>query len=117
MGDKKDKQVFTETLQGLKIARDVFGTPIVEGEIILYAVMSGHSIDWRVGKILEVVRKKDQWSRETLKLKVRRAEKGWRSKNFEWTLQEKHSYLTNVNNAFVLTDPKPEIAELFKDVE
>ncbi len=116
MNDKKDKQVFTETLKGLEIARDVFGTPIVEGEIILYAVMSGHSIDWRVGKILEVIRKKDVWDRDTLKLKVRRATKGWGTKSQDWTLQDKHSYLTNVNNAFVLTDPKPEITELFKDI-
>ncbi len=123
MNDAKDKQIFKDTLTGKTIARDVFNTPMIEGEILLHAA-GGHRPEMRVLKILEVRNKtKRRYSMRNqtgktyveVSLKVRRATKGWRKKN-DWTLQERHSFITSLDNCIVLTDPKPEILELFKDV-
>ncbi len=123
MNDAKDKQVFIDSLNGKKIARDVFGTPIIEGEIILHAAGGGTTPEMRVLKILEVRNKESTgWHNGKrnqtfmkVSLKVRRATKGWRSN--DWTLQERASFITSLKNCIVLTDPKPEILELFKDVK
>ena len=119
----KNKQVFKDTLTGKTIARDVFDTPMVEGEFLLHAA-GGHRPEMRVLKILEV-RNKLEWvggyggtprrQHTIVSLKVRRATKGWSKKN-SWTLQDRHSFITSLENCIVLTDPKPELVELFKDV-
>jgi len=115
----KDAHVFKQTLKGLWTPLDVFGTPMVVGEILLYATGGGSGgIDWRVGKIVEIIEREESWSHSTTKkMKMKRAVKGYnRAKGVIWELQERYAYLTNVENAFVLTHPKPEIVELFKDV-
>lgn len=118
MSIEKDKKVFQDKLKGNWIPEDIFGTPMVVGEILLYATGGGGSaISWRVGKILEVVVKENEWGDVTHKLKMRRAEQGWRVEDKKWELMAKPSYLTNVHNAFVLTHPEPEVAKLFKDVK
>lgn len=120
---EKDKQVFKDTLTGKTIARDVFGTPMVEGEILIHAT-GGTSAEMRVLKILLV--RNTQKSRggyggrplesfTEVSLKVRRATKVWRSKN-DWVLQDRHSFITTLQNCVVITDPTPAILELFKDV-
>lgn len=123
MSTEKDKQVFKDTLTGKTIARDVFGTPMVEGEIILHAA-GGQTPEMRVLKILEVRNKEktgyhfgktnQRWTE--VSLKVRRAERGWSGKG-TWTLQERPSFITTLQNCIVLTSPKPEILDLFKDVK
>lgn len=118
MNTKKDKKIFADKLKGNWIPEDIFGTPMVVGEILLYATGGGGSaISWRVGKIIEVVTKENHWGEPTHKLKMRRAEQGWRIKDKEWELMERPSYLSNVHNAFVLTHPDPAVAKLFKDVK
>ena len=121
MNEAKDKQIFKDTLTGKTIARDVFDTPMIEGEFLLHAA-GGHRPEMRVLKILEV-RNKTKWRggfrnspREQyteVSLKVRRATR-WRGG--DWTLQDRHSYISSLDNCIVLTDPKPELVELFKDV-
>jgi len=109
----KDKQVFKDILKGNWVPEDVFGTPMVVGELLLYATGGGGgAICWRVGKIIEVVVKKRDWGNGIMhKLKLRSAQK-WGT---EWQMVDRYTYLTNVNNAFVLTDPSEIIVELFKD--
>lgn len=117
MNATKDKKVFEDKLKGTWIPEDIFGTPMVVGEIILYATGGGGSaISWRVGKIIEVVTKENEWGDITHKLKMRRAEQGWLPDEKKWVLMEKNSYLTNVYNAFVLTHPDKAVAKLFKGV-
>lgn len=123
---EKEKQIFKDTLTGKIIARDVFGTPMIEGEILLHAA-GGQTPEMRVLKILEVRNKektgyhfgKTGQSWIEVSLKVRRAERrgsGWNRRG-KWTLQDRHSFITTLQNCIVLTDPKPEILDLFKDVK
>lgn len=121
MNATKDKQVFKDTLTGKTIARDCFDTPMIEGEIILHAT-GGTTAEMRVLKILEVINKdKSHWfsgkniSSVQVILKVRRATRGWGNKK-PWTLQKTVSRITTLKNCVVITNPKPEILELFKDV-
>jgi len=119
----KDKQVFKDSLSGKTIARDVFGTPMFEGEILLHAA-GGQMPEMRVLKILEVRNKEktgyyNQQRNQTyteVSLKVRRAVRGYGSKGQGWKLQDRASFITTLQNCIVLTDPKPEILELFKDI-
>jgi len=130
MATEKDMQVFQESLKGQKAARDRFGTPMVEGEIIAYATAQNSAAHLKVGKILKVtrtpytshksVRKADGsgWDYipvmdQKVVLSVRGAEKHG---DGEWKLQQKASRFENIHNAIVLTDVKPEILELFKDI-
>ena len=122
MNDSKNKQVFKDSLSGKTIARDCFGTPMIEGEIILHAT-GGTSAEMRVLKILEVINKEHtRWvngkrvpSVKVL-LKVRRATRGYSNRK-PWTLQDNVSRISTLENCVVITDPKPEILELFKDVK
>jgi len=123
MTDEKDKRVFKDVLSGKTIARDIFDTPMFEGEFLLHAA-GGTSPEMRVLKILEV-RNKLEWvggyggtqrrQNTVVSLKVRRATRGWGS-NGKWTLQERASFIKTLDHAIVLTDPKPELIELFKDI-
>lgn len=116
----KDAYVFKQNLKGNWTPLDVFGTPMIVGEIILYATGGGSGgIDWRVGKIVEIIDKPDPYRPRygIKKMKMKRATKGYNhAKGSIWELQERCAYLSNVENAFVLTHPSPEIAALFKDV-
>lgn len=123
--EDKDKQVFKDKLSGKTIARDVFGTPMLEGELVLHAAGSRSSAEMRVLKILEVRNKTEyrggyggrpRSEYTVVSLKVRRATRGWGKNNQKWTLQDRHSFIKTIENCIVLTDPKPEIVELFKDV-
>jgi hypothetical protein len=123
----KDKQVFTESLKGLKTAKDRFGTPIIAGEIIAYATVQYQSPIMKVAKILEVKRKDstksvrhgDDWvdiPDQKISLRVQGAHKSSWNQEGEWALQQKSS-LKKIENVIVLTDPTEEILYLFKDVE
>lgn len=131
MATEKDMQVFQESLKGQKTARDRFGTPMVEGEIIAYATAANSAAHLKVGKILKVtrtpvqrhksVRKADgsgwdyvPYTDQKVVLTVRGAD---RHSDGPWTLQQKSSRFENIHNAIVLTDVKPEILELFKDIK
>jgi hypothetical protein len=122
MTDDKDKRVFKDKLSGKTIARDIFDTPMFEGEFLLHAA-GGTSPEMRVLKILEV-RNKMKWKygahgkteHVEVSLKVRRATRGWGSHRNKWTLQDRHSFIKTLDHCIVLTDPKPELVELFKDV-
>ena len=125
MSDEKDKQVFKDKLSGKTIARDVFDTPMFEGELLLHAAGGHSSAEMRVLKILEVRNKTEtrggyngRPSTEyvSVSLKVRRATRGWGRNSKKWTLQDRVSFIKSLENCIVLTDPKPEIVELFKDV-
>ena len=128
MATEKDRQVFQESLKGMKAARDRFGTPMVEGEIIAYAVARNSAAHLKVGKIVKVTRRPTKrnvsikqpdgtWQYtsvddQAVSINVRGAEKS----GDKWELQMKVSTLQNIHNAIVLTDPKQEIVDLFKDV-
>jgi len=121
--EAKDRRAFKDTLTGKTIARDVFGTPMFEGEILLHAA-GGTSAEMRVLKILEVRNKIDyrggyngrpRTEYVVVSLKVRRATKSWHSN--DWTLQDRVSYIKTLENCVVVTDPKPDILELFKDIK
>ncbi len=127
MSSEKDKQVFTESLKGLKTARDRFGTPIAEGEIIAYATIQYKSPIMKVAKILEVKRKEGtkqvnqggKWVSvpdQKITLRVQGAHKSSWNDGGDWALQQK-STLKKIQNVIILTDPAPEIVELFEDVE
>lgn len=94
---------------------------MIEGEILIHAA-GGHRPEMRILKILEVRNKQksrggyggrphEQYTE--VSLKVRRATRWDRG---DWILQDRHSYITSLDNCIILTDPKPEILELFKDV-
>ncbi len=119
MNSAKDKRIFKDTLTGKTIARDVFDTPMIEGEFLLHAA-GGNSP--RVLKILEVRntsawhytrggRPREQYT--VVSLKVRRATRWGRG---AWELQNSYSYIKSLENCIVLTDPIQELIELFKDV-
>lgn len=121
MNKAKDKRIFKDTLTGKTIARDVFDTPMIEGEFLLHAA-GGTSPEMRVLKILEVRnatawrggyggRPREQYTE--VSLKVRRATRWNRN---DWVLQDRHSYIKSLENCIVLTDPIPELIELFKDI-
>jgi len=121
MADDKDKRVFKDKLSGKTIAYDVFDTPMFEGEFLLHAA-GGTSPEMRVLKILEVRnaqayrggygnRKREKFIQ--VSLKVRRATRWGRG---DWVLQDRQSYIKSLENCIVLTNPKPELIELFKDV-
>jgi len=124
---KKDKLVFTESLKGLKTARDRFGTPIEVGEIIAYATVQYQSPTMKVAKILEVKRKDTTNSvrqsdgsyihkpDQSITLRVQGAHKSSWNQDGEWELQNKSS-LKKIENVIVLTNPTEEILYLFKDV-
>lgn len=123
--EDKDKRVFKDKLSGKTIARDVFDTPMFEGEFLLHAAGGHSSAEMRVLKILEVRNKTEirggyngrpRKEHTVVSLKVRRAtRKGW-GENQGWILQDRASFIKSLDNAIVLTDPKPEIVELFKDI-
>jgi hypothetical protein len=121
VNDAKDKRIFKDTLTGKTVARDIFDTPMIEGEFLLHAA-GGTSPEMRVLKILEVrnalawrggFRGQPREQYTVVSLKVRRATR-WR--RGDWILQDRHSYIKSLENCIVLTDPKPELIELFKDV-
>ena len=126
---KKDKQVFTESLKGLKTAKDRFGTPIIAGEIIAYATVQYQSPIMKVAKILEVKRKDSTKSirqsdgsyiskpDQKISLRVQGANKcSWNHNNEGgWELQQKSS-LRKIENVIILTNPTQEILDLFKDI-
>ena len=127
LDNAKDKLVFKESLKGFKIARDRFGTPIAEGEIIAYATIQYQSPIMKVAKILEVKRKEGTknvhqngaWVNvpdQKITLRVQGAHKSSWNEDGEWALQQK-STLKKIENVIILTDPAPEIVELFEDVE
>ena len=128
MNDAKDKLAFTESLKGLKTARDRFGTPIEAGEIIAYATVQYQSPIMKVAKILEVKRKDStrgvrqsdgsyiQKPDQKITLRVQGAHKSSWNQDGGWELQQKSS-LKKIENVIILTDPTPEVLELFKDVK
>lgn len=118
----KNKQIFKDKLSGKMIAKDCFDVPMIEGEIILHASGS-QPLQLRVLKILKVINKEKigvhngTYGPYThISLKVRRATRGVYN-HHEWKLEGNISHITTIDNAIVLTDPKPEILELFKDVK
>jgi hypothetical protein len=126
MNDAKDKQVFKESLKGLKTAKDRFGTPIIEGEIIAYATVQWKSPIMKVAKILEVKRKEGTknvsqggaWVTvpdQKVTLRVQGATKSSWDENGKWELQQA-STLKKIENVIILTNPVQEVVDLFKDV-
>ncbi len=113
---EKNKQVFTESLKGLKTARDRFGTPIAVGEIIAYATVQYQSPIMKVAKILDITRKDGATIEDQkLTLRVQGAHKSSWNQEGDWALQQKSS-LKKIENVIVITDPTEEILYLFKDV-
>lgn len=118
MSSPKDKQVFTESLKGLKTAKDRFGTPIAVGEIIAYATVQYQSPIMKVAKILAISRKEGasgDIDDQRLTLRVQGAHKSVWNQEGDWALQQKSS-LKKIDNVIVITDPTEEILYLFKDV-
>jgi len=126
MSKKKKKQVFTESLKGLKTAKDRFGTPIVNGEIIAYATVQWKSPIMKVAKIIEIKRKEGtknvsqggKWVSvpdQKVTLRVQGATKSSWDENGKWELQQA-STLKKIENVIVLTDPIQEVVDLFKDI-
>jgi len=126
MPSAKDKQVFTESLKGLKTAKDRFGTPIVNGEIIAYATVQWKSPIMKVAKIIEIKRKEGtknvnqggKWVSvpdQKVTLRVQGATKSSWDENGKWELQNA-STLKKIENVIVLTDPVQEVIDLFKDI-
>jgi len=124
--EDRDKRVFKDKLSGKTIARDVFDTPMFEGELVLHAAGSRSKAEMRVLKILEVRNKQESYGgyngrprteHTVVSLKVRRATRGWGKNSNKWTLQDRHSFIKSIDNCIVLTNPKPEIVEIFKDVK
>lgn len=121
----KNKTVFIENLEGKKTAKDRFGTPMVAGEIIAYAVSQRSSARLKVGKILSVKRKtvkRNRWNAngdrelyndQSISLVLQGADKF----GGKWVLQKQHSTLQHIHNAIVLTNPSQEIMDLFADQE
>jgi len=127
MNDTKDKQVFKESLKGLKTAKDRFGTPIIDGEIIAYATTQYKSPVMKVAKILEVKRKMGtkgirqggayvQVPDQKVTLRIRGATKSSWDENGNWELQQASS-LKKIENVIILTDPIQEIVDLFEDIK
>lgn len=134
MATEKEKQVFQEALKGQKVARDRFGTPMVAGEIIAYAISSNSSAHLKVGKILKVnrtdtvrrtsLRQPDgSWTYaevpdQKISLTVRGADNhvGYDGSSTGWKLQKNSSRLENIHNIIVLTEVKQEILDLYKDI-
>jgi len=126
MSSAKDKQVFTESLKGLKTARDRFGTPIAAGEIIAYATVQWKSPIMKVAKIIEVKRKEGtkmvnqggKWVStpdQKVTLRVQGAMKSSWDEDGKWELQNA-STLKKIENVIILTDPVQEVVDLFKDI-
>lgn len=126
MSTAKEKQVFKESLKGLKTAKDRFGTPIIAGEIIAYATVQYQSPTMKVAKILKVNRKEstemvkqgDKWvpvPSQKITLLVQGAQKWGSDESCKWELQGKSS-LKKIENVLVITNPTQEILDLFKDI-
>ena len=118
MPNLKDKQVFTESLKGLKTAKDRFGTPIAVGEIIAYATVQYQSPIMKVAKILGISREEGMTGDiddQRLTLRVQGANKNSWNQEGDWELQQKSS-LKKIENVIVITNPTEEILYLFKDV-
>lgn len=114
MSDRK-KEAFKKELKGEPIAYDLFGVPILEGDYILYAVAQQSAAEIKIGKILAVIDKKDDWSSKvTRKAKVQRVEQGWRTED-KWELGGRPSYLTKFDKVVVLKDVPSEILKIIED--
>lgn len=113
MSDRK-KEAFKKELKGEAIAYDLFNVPILQGDYILYAVAQNSAAEIKIGKILDVVDKKDRWSSKvTRKAKVQRVEQGWRRDG--WSLGERASYLTKFDKVVVLQDVPEEVLKIIED--
>ncbi len=122
----KNKQIFKDTLSGKEIAKDIFETPMVEGEIILYSGRYNGSDQMMIAKIIKVKRPSSKNSRhdsfgqliwrephQKIKLRVRRCIKNCSG----WHIMKNNSNISKIDNVIVLTNPKPEILRLFKDIK
>jgi len=117
MTEKSKKRIlFERKLRDDPIAYDVLNNPLIEGDIILYAAQDGHRSELRVAKILLAVENKNQYQKDSTKVKIKRCEKGgWRGASREWKLQERTSYFTRLDNSYLLENPPQEILDLFNE--
>ena len=112
----KERILFERKLRDDPIAYDVLNNPLIEGDIILYAAQDGHRSELRVAKILAAVVNKNQYQKDSVKVKIKRCEKGgWRGASRTWKLQERTSYFKRLDNSYLLENPPQEILDLFDD--
>ena len=112
----RTKILFTRKLKGDPVGEDAFGRPVVEGDILLYAATYSQAADLRVIKVVEAVADNGQWAKPgAVKLKIRRVSREWRSKG--WELQETTSYITKLDNTYLLDEPPQFVLDLFEEAD
>jgi hypothetical protein len=112
----RTKTLFTRKLKGDPVGEDAFGRPVVEGDILVFSTNYGRSADLRLIKIVETVEDNGQWAKPgAVKLKIRRVSREWRSNG--WELQETVSYITKLDNTFLLEEPPQFVLDLFEEAD
>lgn len=118
MIDRK-KEMFTRKLKGEPIGQDSFGRDVLEGDILLFAAKVGTDSEMRVIKVIETVPDKGYGAKPgAVKFRIRRAERcRWGKGKGAWTLQDTKSFITRIEDTYLLEDPPQMILDLFEGVD
>ena len=116
MTTDRAKTEFTRKLKGDPIGYDSWGRAVIEGDILLFAATVGRAAEMRVIKVTETLPDKGHWAKEgAVKFRIRRAERSWHDDT--WTLQERTSIITKLENTYLLDNPPQKLIDLFEEVE
>ena len=114
MTTSRDKTEFTRKLKGEPIGYDSWGRAIIEGDILLFAATVGQAAEMRVIKVTETLADKSGRNVGSVKFRIKRAERGW-GENATWTLQERTSIITKLENTYLLDNPPQKLIDLFDE--
>ena len=113
----KTKELFKRKLKGEPIGQDSFGRDVLEGDILLFAATVSQSAEMRVIKVIETVADKGAWAKPgAVKFRIRRARRGW-GEDVHWTLQKRASFITKLENTYLLDNPPQELIDIFEEEE
>jgi len=117
MTNERKKTEFEAKLKGDPIAYDAFGKAIFKGDIVFFAATVGRAAELRVIKILETIETTNSWNDEpTVKLRVRRAERGW-GKDGEWSVASTKSIVQKLENMALIGEPPQRLIDLFEEAD
>jgi hypothetical protein len=113
----RTKTLFTRKLKGEPVGEDAFGRPVVEGDILVFSTNYSQSADLRLIKIVETVEDTGRWAKPgAVKLKIRRVSREWAGGR-GWNMQDTVSYITKLDNTFLLEDPPQFVLDLFEEAD